>query len=251
MAAHDKGRSGGSQFGALHTAPVSVWQRRAASSMMERTMGTRGGRSPVRVGNLLTAAVPALAERMLEQAVRREWTETVGPEASRRTRPGALRQGTLEVSVDNSPWLQELTLRSASIAAALRKRHGSAVTGVRFALGSALGDSNDTPVPAVDGTRAPRRRLNAEEARLVDDTAALWVQLSQWLARSNEPVKAVEAANKAIALEPGNAMPHLTLADIFRRQRRFPDAEAELEKAIQLAPASPDAYIALAQQQIE
>ncbi len=79
--------------------------------MMDRTMGTRGGRSPVRVGNLLTAAVPALAERMLEQAVRREWTETVGPEASRRTRPGALRQGTLEVSVDNSPWLQASSLK--------------------------------------------------------------------------------------------------------------------------------------------
>src|SRR5260370_3722299 len=96
---------GGSQFGALHTALVSVWQRRAASSMMERTMGTRGGRSPVRVGNLLTAAVPALAERMLEQAVRREGTETGGPEASRRTRPRAPRPGLLAVTADNSPWL--------------------------------------------------------------------------------------------------------------------------------------------------
>src|SRR5260370_42670041 len=98
MAAHDKGRSRGSQFGALHTALVSVWQRRAASSMMDRTMGTRGGRSPVRVGNLLTAAVPALAERMLRQAVRREGTEAVGPEGIRRTPPGALRPGTLAVS---------------------------------------------------------------------------------------------------------------------------------------------------------
>ena len=50
------------------------------------------------------------------------------------------------------------------------------------------------------------------------DTAALWVQLAQWLARANEPVKAVEAAQKAISLEPTNAAPHLTLADIFRRQ---------------------------------
>jgi Dna[CI] antecedent, DciA len=135
-------------------------------------MGTRGGRSPVRVGALLTAAVPALAERMLEEAIRREWTDTVGHDAARRSRPKTLRQGTLEVSVDNSPWLQELTLRSASIAAALRKRHGSAVTGVRFALGSALGDGDGIPVPAVDGTRVPRRRLNAEEARLVDAAAA-------------------------------------------------------------------------------
>ena len=139
--------------------------------MMERTMGTRGGRSPVRVGNLLTAAVPALAERMLEEAIRRDWTQTAGPEAARRSRPGALRQGTLEVSVDNSPWLQELTLRSAAIVAALRKRHGPAVIGVRFALGSGRGDADAAARPARAGAEAPQRRLTVEESRLVDAAA--------------------------------------------------------------------------------
>src|ERR1700687_1642298 len=47
------------------------------------------------------------------------------------------------------------------------------------------------------------------------DTAALWVQLSQWLARANEPAKAVEAANKAISLEAGKGRAHFTLARIF------------------------------------
>jgi hypothetical protein len=139
--------------------------------MMERTMGTRGGRNPVRVGNLLTAAVPALAERMLEEAIRREWAQTAGPEAARRSRPGALRQGTLEVSVDNSPWLQELTLRSAAIVAALRKRHGSAVIAVRFALGSGRGDADVAAGSARARTAAPQRRLTVEEARLVDAAA--------------------------------------------------------------------------------
>lgn len=139
--------------------------------MMECTMGTRRGRNPVRVGNLLTAAVPALAERMLEEAIRREWAQTAGPEAARRSRPGALRQGTLEVSVDNSPWLQELTLRSAAIVAALRKRHGPAVTGVRFALGSGRGDADTATRPARAGTEVPQRRLTVEEARLVDAAA--------------------------------------------------------------------------------
>lgn len=139
--------------------------------MMERTMGTRGGHNPVRVGNLLTAAVPALAERMLEEAIRREWAQTAGPEAARRSRSGALRQGTLEVSVDNSPWLQELTLRSAAIVAALRKRHGSAVIAVRFALGSGRGDADVAAGPARTRTEAPQRRLTFEEARLVDAAA--------------------------------------------------------------------------------
>jgi len=137
--------------------------------MMERTMGTRGGRGPVRVGNLLTAAVPALAEHLLEEAIRREWAQTAGPEAAKRSRPGALRQGTLEVSVDNSPWLQELTLRSAAIVAALRKRHGPAIIGVRFALGNGRGDAG-AAAPARRLT-VPERRLTVEEARLVDAAA--------------------------------------------------------------------------------
>jgi hypothetical protein len=139
--------------------------------MMERTMGTRGGRNPVRVGNLLTAAVPALAERMLEETIRREWAQTAGPEAARRSRPGALRQGALEVSVDNSPWLQELTLRSAAIVAALRKRHGSAVIAVRFALGSGRGDADVAARPA--RTEAPQRRLTVPERRLTVEEARI------------------------------------------------------------------------------
>jgi hypothetical protein len=139
--------------------------------MMERTMGTRGGRNPVRVGNLLTAAVPALAERMLEETIRREWAQTAGPEAARRSRPGALRQGALEVSVDNSPWLQELTLRSAAIVAALRKRHGSAVIAVRFALGSGRGDADVAAGPA--RTEAPQRRLTVPERRLTVEEARI------------------------------------------------------------------------------
>ena len=134
-------------------------------------MGTRGGgRSPVRVGNLLTRAVPALAERLLEEAIRREWAQTVGADAARRSRPLTLRQGTLQVSVDNSPWLQELTLRGAAIAAALHERHGSAVDGVRFVLATAaLGAP--APEPPHSRTPAPSRQLSAEEALQVDDAA--------------------------------------------------------------------------------
>jgi len=169
--------------------------------MMERTMGPRGGRSPVRVGNLLTAAVPALADRMLEEAIRREWAHTASPEAARRSRPGALRQGILEVTVDNSPWLQELTLRSADIVAALRKRHGSAVIGVRFTLGSGRGDADVAARPASTGTEGLKRCLTVEETRLVDATAgqvpdpALASSLKRLLtkdllARSERPARA-------------------------------------------------------------
>jgi hypothetical protein len=72
--------------------------------------------------------------------------------------------------VDNSPWLQELTLRSAAIAATLQERHGSRVSGVRFMLATkvpsaAPAESNHSK-PSV-----PSRQLSAEEARQVDDAA--------------------------------------------------------------------------------
>jgi hypothetical protein len=97
----------------------------------------------VRVGSLLTSAVPALAERMLEQTIRRQWADIVGPDAARRSRPAALRAGILEIAVDNSPWLQELTLRAGTIAAALAVRHGAAVTAVRVTMGAALAPASD------------------------------------------------------------------------------------------------------------
>jgi hypothetical protein len=133
-------------------------------------MSTRDGRGPVRVGNLLTKAVPALAERLLEEAIRREWSQTIGPEAARRSRPMSLRKGTLEISADNSPWLQELTLRSAAIAATLRERHGSAVSGVRFVLATTAPGAA-VPDPHHSRTPVSSRQLSAEEARQVDDAA--------------------------------------------------------------------------------
>ena len=135
-------------------------------------MGMRGGgRNPVRVGNLLTQAVPALAERLLEESLRRDWPQIVGPDAARRSRPLALRLGALQVSVDNSPWLQELTLRSAAIATTLRERHGSAVNAVRFVLATTAPGVAPAKEPTHSRTVVPLRQLSAEEARQVDDAA--------------------------------------------------------------------------------
>ena len=87
---------------------------------------TRSRRStPTPVGALLTAALPALAEPLLALAVRRDWPSVVDPQLARRARPGDLRGGTLTVIVDNSPWLQELTLREGELLARLQARYGA------------------------------------------------------------------------------------------------------------------------------
>ena len=97
----------------------------------------------MRVGDVLVAALPELADRMLEETIRKEWRLTAGEELARRSRPAELRAGTLTVVVDNSPWLQELTMRSELLLRALRARYGTAVGALRFALG----EVGDRPEP--------------------------------------------------------------------------------------------------------
>ena len=132
-------------------------------------MGLAKFRAPVRVRDVLVAAVPELRERMLEDAIRRDWAQTVGPEIARRSDARELRMGVLSVTVDNSPWLQELTLRSGELLQALQSRHGRAVSALRFSLG-------EVSVPA---PRPARRRrpdadvpLDGDEASRVDGMVA-------------------------------------------------------------------------------
>jgi len=56
--------------------------------------------SPVRVSDVLIAALPALEERLLAERIRLGWRAAVGAELARRSRPGELKAGTLTVAVD-------------------------------------------------------------------------------------------------------------------------------------------------------
>jgi hypothetical protein len=123
---------------------------------------------PIRVGDMLTTAVPGLRDRMLQETIRGGWTDTVGHELARRSRPGELRMGVLDVVVDNSPWLHELTLRSNALLGALAARYGGAVTSLRFTLGAPPSPA----APAARRRRSPPVRLTAEEERSVETIAA-------------------------------------------------------------------------------
>src|SRR5580704_2555729 len=317
---------------------------------MRSAKGSARSSFPIRVGNLLTAALPALDERLLAERIRRDWSRAVGAELARRARPGELRAGVLTVNVDNSPWLQELSMRSSEVLNAVRSHFGPTVTALRVNL------SGPTPVERPAPRRAAARpepaRLDAQEHALVEqatapvrdaalatavrrvmtkdliarraraltllvgaiglagalagcattdsgqaesgpalaqplpgrravgaqgeaydhyviaqmearagrlpqaiaqlreaikadpNTATLWIQLSQWLIRSNDTAGAFTAAQKAIALEPDNPSAYMTLAGLYKRQRKMPEAEAALEKAVALDPQTPDGYLA-------
>ena len=80
------------------------------------------------------SAVPALRDRLDEVRLRGAWNALVGPDAARRSRPQALTNGCLHVVVDNSPWLQELTLRSGELTSRIAAQFHT-IRALRFTLG--------------------------------------------------------------------------------------------------------------------
>jgi hypothetical protein len=112
--------------------------------------------------------VPALAERMLADAIRRNWEATVGAELARRSRPAALDHGVLEIQANNSPWLMELQMRGGEILEALGRRYGRSVVSLRFALGAI---PSPAPAPAVRSAGAVAR-LSPEETREIEAVTA-------------------------------------------------------------------------------
>jgi hypothetical protein len=120
--------------------------------------------TPHRVGDLLTAAVPALAERMLAGEIQREWVALVGPALGQRSRPSALDRGVLEIRADNSPGLMELEMRGGEILEALARRHGRSVLSLRFVLGTVP----PAPAPPTRRRGAALPRLSEEETLEID-----------------------------------------------------------------------------------
>ncbi len=122
--------------------------------------------APRAVGELLVNAVPQLEDRLLVRRLRRTWVALVGADMARRAQPHALVNGCLQVVVDNSPWLHELTLRGPELTARLA-RECPAVRSVRFTLGAPPAEE---PTPAV--RPAPRVSRLSDDDRCAIDAAA-------------------------------------------------------------------------------
>ena len=122
-------------------------------------------KGPRAVGELLVNAVPELRDRLVEFQLRGAWKTLVGADVARRARPDSVVNGCLHVVVDNSPWLQELTLRSAELTARINARFET-IRALRFSLGRLPGEPES---PASLENRAARA-LNADDLREIDAT---------------------------------------------------------------------------------
>lgn len=124
-------------------------------------------RAPRPVANLLAGAVPGLDEHLEEYRIRRSWRSVVGPDVARRAWPQALVNGCLQIAVDNSPWLHELTLRTAEFQDRLA-REFTVVRSLRFVLASRPAEG-----PAALAPAPPRRApLEAADVREIESATA-------------------------------------------------------------------------------
>ena len=112
-------------------------------------------------------AVPELRDRLVEVRIRGAWDAIVGPDVARRARPQSLTNGCLHVVVDNSPWLQELTLRAGELTTRITARFETIST-LRFSLGRLPGPSETPP----SSTHRSSRTLDADDVREIDETVA-------------------------------------------------------------------------------
>lgn len=119
---------------------------------------------PRAIGDLLTDAVPQLADRLAEIRLQGSWEAVVGSDTARRTRPGSLVEGCLTIMVDNSPWLHELSLRQPELLARIRARCPS-VRALRLTVGS-LGTSRE---PAMTQEHRPVPRLSEQDRREIEE----------------------------------------------------------------------------------
>jgi hypothetical protein len=92
----------------------------------------RARRPPMRraakAGDLLGTLLAGwgLDERLTQYQALLIWDEVVGPQIAARTKPEKIRDGVLEVSVDQPTWMQQLQLLKPQILAKLNARLGDA-----------------------------------------------------------------------------------------------------------------------------
>lgn len=153
-------------------------------------------RMPRAIGDILPDALPQLGERLAEVRLRQNWASAVGAELARRSRPDILAEGCLTVVVDNSPWLQELSLRHAEILTMVRRACPS-VRALRLTVGPLPVEANARAAAALrpPAPLSDHDRHEIEEATAIISDPALATAARRLLTRARR-------ASGASALTP-------------------------------------------------
>ena len=124
--------------------------------------------TPRAVADVLASAIPELRDRLAVEQMRRVWSRLVGVEIAGHARPRRLLgSGELQIVVDNSPWLQELTLRAPDLLVRIAARFPQ-VRALGFRLGTLPPERSDTG----EGQRRRLQPLDPDAAREIDVAVA-------------------------------------------------------------------------------
>ena len=92
------------------------------------------------LGDILKDVIKDLKDKkdlITEEEVRGVWGKAVGKKAAKHTKPISLRKATLNVMVDGSSWLYELTMEKKVILKKLEgKLRGKKIKEIRFRIGA-------------------------------------------------------------------------------------------------------------------
>ncbi len=85
-------------------------------------------REPAKAGDLVDKLLQGLGldERLHQYKALIIWNDVVGPQIASRTRPVRIREGILEINVDQPAWMQQLQLMKPKILAQLNDKLGKA-----------------------------------------------------------------------------------------------------------------------------
>lgn len=110
-----------------------------------------------------------LEGKLREYAAWQVWDEVVGPQIAARARPARVRDGVLEVRVDQAVWMQQLQLLKPKILARLNERLGGEVLRDIFWR---PGRVESDPTAAAEPRRHPLPPLPVEEAVRIGEIVA-------------------------------------------------------------------------------
>ena len=107
-------------------------------------------KSAARAGDLVDKMLKGfgLDERLQQYRALIIWEEVVGPQIAARTRPVRIREGVLEVNVDQPTWMQQLQLMKPKILAQLNAELGKASIKDLFLKRGKVNERVDKPVDA-------------------------------------------------------------------------------------------------------
>jgi hypothetical protein len=129
-------------------------------------------RQAARAGDLVDKLLKGLGldERLQQYRALIVWEEVVGPQIAARTRPVRIRDGVLEVNVDQPTWMQQLQLMKPKILAQLNAELGKATIKELYLKRGKVNVRADKPVEQPPAWRMVQ--LDDQEKQQIEDLLA-------------------------------------------------------------------------------